>query len=402
MALLTCGGTDVLRARILLALDGAWTALLDLDTDTAPSGQVTIAAEGGLSLTGTVVSARAGADLDVAHVRIVGGAGGLATEVSGAFRSAKLRDALNAIASATGESLDDSIDEDLLDIDLRFLTLGRYSAGRALGELASIAAAALDAEVRWRITDAGALWIGEEAWTAATLPTGAAVVERFPGEGRYVIACETPALLPGVDLDDVGHVVAVEHIVEPSSVTSIAWTSTAPTDRLRRSIREAIGLDPATHLPAIDRLALYRAEIKSCAADGSTVDLQPESSDIPAMQAVPVKPCAAGDVAVMAAGTVCRVGWEEGNPTKPYAVPAYDLGATPTKRVINADALHLGGESGSKLLALHEDSVFKNAALLAWMSSVEGYINGLVPGTVTPIGSAIGTVQSSATIARGK
>jgi hypothetical protein len=96
------------------------------------------------------------------------------------------------------------------------------------------------------------------------------------------------------------------------------------------------------------------------------------------------------------------VGWEEGNPTKPYAVPAYDLGATPTKRVINADALHLGGESGSKLLALHEDSVFKNAALLAWMSSVEGYINGLVPGTVTPIGSAIGTVQSSATIARGK
>jgi len=222
MALATCANLDVLQGSIRLPLRGVWSADLVLDGATVPSGAVTLAAKGGLSLRGTVV--RGGVFLDAAHVRVVGGAGGLAREVAGAYQSAQLRDPLDAILRASGETLSSTVTTEVLTVSLSLWTLGRHRAARALDELAHVASLALAKAIGWRLLPVGSLWIGAESWSAATLPAGADVLERCPAEQRLVIGAETPALLPGVDLPDVGKVVAVEHWLTADRVRTWAWT----------------------------------------------------------------------------------------------------------------------------------------------------------------------------------
>lgn len=215
MALVTCAGS-VLRARIHLPLHGAWLADLVLDTATMPTGQQTIAADGGLSLVGTVVDG--GVFLDAAHVRMVGGAGGLAKIVpAAAYRSAQLRDPLGAITQASGESLSSTVSQSVLSTSLAVWTLTSQRAARCLDELAQAAG------VGWRILSDGTLWLGAESWSSASLPDGAAILEQHPTERRFAIGTTTPALLPGVNLDGVGNVVAVDHWIEPAKVRTWAW-----------------------------------------------------------------------------------------------------------------------------------------------------------------------------------
>jgi hypothetical protein len=210
-----CGDSAVLRGHVSLPLVGAWHATLELDAAEAPSGAVVLAADDGFELHAAVV--HGGVQSDRAFVRIVGGAGGLGATVSGAFRSAKLRDPLRVITTASGDTLSSTIASSLLTLSLPYWTLGVYPAWRALSELAAFA------DVSWRYLPDGTLWLGEEAWTAATLPEGDAIASRHPAQRRTVIATSTPSLLPGVDLEGVGQVHAVEHWIEPYEVRTWAW-----------------------------------------------------------------------------------------------------------------------------------------------------------------------------------
>jgi hypothetical protein len=73
---LSLNGAAVQHGTLRLPRIGAWTAEVVVDVATAPSGAVTLATgDGRYSLRGTVV--RSGVDGERAHVRIVGGAGGL-------------------------------------------------------------------------------------------------------------------------------------------------------------------------------------------------------------------------------------------------------------------------------------------------------------------------------------
>lgn len=222
MSLVTCAGADVLRGRVHIGLRGAWWAELVLDRTTAPSGAVTLAAVDGLALAGTI--ADAGVYLEAAHVRVVGGAGKLGTTVARAFRGARLRDALDAILRGAGEAQSSTIAASTLAVSLPAWTVSGRAAG-ALDELAAIATRSLGDDVHWRVLGDGSVWIGPEAWTAATLPDTADIIEPHPAERRTVIGVETPALLPGVDLADVGRVVAVDHWIEADNVRTWAWTS---------------------------------------------------------------------------------------------------------------------------------------------------------------------------------
>src|SRR5262249_51065188 len=103
MALVTCGGADVIRGRIVMPSTGTWVADLAVASAKPLRGVVTIAAAGGLTLKGAVVPDRTGVHLDSCHLRVVGGAGGLSKEVSGSYQRAQLRDPLNAVMSASGE-----------------------------------------------------------------------------------------------------------------------------------------------------------------------------------------------------------------------------------------------------------------------------------------------------------
>jgi hypothetical protein len=222
MALLTCGGADVLKAEIHLPARGAWWASVMLDTATAPSGAVTLAAADGISLAASVVVA--GVFCDVAHVQLVGGAGGLGTILTpSAYEVAQLRDPLAAALKAGGEVVSSTVASSITGVQLGQWTLVGSTVSRALDELCGAAAAALGQAVGWRVLGDGSVWLGSETWPSASLPTGADLLEAFPAEGRYVIGADTPSLLPGVNLTGVGQVVAVDHWITHTEVRTWAW-----------------------------------------------------------------------------------------------------------------------------------------------------------------------------------
>lgn len=224
MALITCAGADVLRLRAHLPQRRAWWAWLDLDTATTPTGQVTIAAAGGLTLVGTVKKP-SGVFLDSARIRVVGGAGGLDAVLSpSAYENAQLLDPLNAVLGATGEKLSTSVMPAITSVLLPKWTLTAASAARSIDALCSAAGTALGKDVVWRVLGDGTIWLGAESWPAQAMPDGADVLDQDPDEGRFVIGSTSPFLLPGVNLDGVGNVIGVDHWVTHDRVRADAWT----------------------------------------------------------------------------------------------------------------------------------------------------------------------------------
>lgn len=224
MALVICAGADVLRLRAHLPQRRAWWAWVDLDTATTPSGQVTIMAAGGMSLTGTVKKP-SDVFLDSARIRVVGGAGGLDKIMTpSAFENAQLLDPLNAILGAAGEALSSTVSESVTAVLLSKWSVTATSTARSIDALCSAASAQLGQDIGWRILGDGTVWLGAETWPAQTMPSGADVLEQYPSEGRYVIGSTTPFLLPGVNLDGVGNVLGVNHWVTHDRVRADAWT----------------------------------------------------------------------------------------------------------------------------------------------------------------------------------
>lgn len=75
---------------------------------------------------------------------------------------------------------------------------------------------------------------------------------------------------------------------------------------------------------------------------------------------------------------------------------------TRTGIVIDADAIKLGG-SASLGVARATDPVGPNASLTTWMTAVSGYINGVVPGTVTPaLPTGLGTITTGSSVTRSE
>jgi hypothetical protein len=73
--------------------------------------------------------------------------------------------------------------------------------------------------------------------------------------------------------------------------------------------------------------------------------------------------------------------------------------------IVHLGLTYLGGSDASLMVALDTDQVPKNSLMGTWMTQVEGFINGLVPGTVTPLSTtftSIGNVQATSTKAKAK
>jgi hypothetical protein len=212
---------DVLSGRIHLPARGAWWASLQLDSQTAPAGAFTVSFPS-LSLSGAVI--KSGVFCDVAHAQIVGGVGGLGgTLTPAAYQNAQLRDPLEAIMNQSGEVLSSTVNSSILSVQLNAWTLVASTAARAIDELCGAAAAALGQAVTWRVLSDGTIWLGQETWPSQELPDGSDLLDAFPAEGRYVIGAESPSLLPGVAVNGIGNVAAVDHFITPSEVRSLLW-----------------------------------------------------------------------------------------------------------------------------------------------------------------------------------
>ena len=153
------------------------------------------------------------------------------------------------------------------------------------------------------------------------------------------------------------------------------------TDTFRAVVRAIVGLpvDPGEP-PDLMRLGLYRARVDTCANDGSTVDVTPEDKRISPEKGVNVRVGVPGSYAAIGPGAVVHLGWVGGDPAKPYCAPIWDIGASVTKFVINADAIELGGSTYS--LAKWDDFF---TDFVVWV----GALNTLI-GTLVPITGATG------------
>lgn len=187
MSEITIGTAAVTRGVIRLPLSGVWVADLDVDTDTELAGQVVVTADG-QSFTGTII---AGA---VSHGlwrgRIVGGAAGLRAEIPArAYRGALLADVLADVLAEAGETADPS--SAALDVNAQ---LWHRLAGPASATVADVARAA---GLSWRVTPAGAVWVGAEAWPDA--PDGdVTLVDTDPRRSTYTVSGDVWTILPGL------------------------------------------------------------------------------------------------------------------------------------------------------------------------------------------------------------
>lgn len=206
----TLADAPVLDARVHMPRVGAWTLAARVEAATAPTGAVTFTG-GGLTLSGTVVRARAWRG--GVEALVVGGAGGLAKRLDPKdFRNATVKVVLQDTLGAAGEALASSSDAGALAASLNAWVRVAGSAGATLAQLAELGAAA------WRVLADGTIWFGPESWPELSTP--AEIVEAEPARARELVWTERLTLRPGVTFRS-RKVERVEHLLEPRRVRSL-------------------------------------------------------------------------------------------------------------------------------------------------------------------------------------
>lgn len=145
-------------------------------------------------------------------------------------------------------------------------------------------------------------------------------------------------------------------------------------DDLRRLVTAFVGR-------RLDHLALYPARVVQQRDDG-TLDLTPESSAVPSCQGVPIRHGLPGVTVTVAAGERVLLGYEGGDPSRPYAA-LWTAGSVTTIKI----------NGGTLRVAREGDDVVRTDAFATWCASVTEKVNTL-PGTPTPAAPAtLGTID---------
>jgi hypothetical protein len=314
MSLITANDLRVTRAVITLPRIGVWHAELEVETEdpSAVAEAITLnVGEGALTLQG--FARRSGMFGAHSHVRMVGGAGGFGKAVSSKFyRQAPARIALTDALDEGGESLSSSSDSGVTGQQLASWTRHAGTVGEALHELA------VELSAAWRVLPDGSTWVGSETW-----PTSAAknvhVLTESPADGRLELSAETPIVLPGTTLDG-KKLSRVEHTIEPSSVRTTAWYETEATppwfgDVLRANFERVV----RRFTQRVDFLAYYPCKVVSQNGDGS-LELKPDlDRKLPGLSKVPIRYGIPGVTVKVASGARVHVGYDNGDPAKPFA-----------------------------------------------------------------------------------
>jgi hypothetical protein len=140
------------------------------------------------------------------------------------------------------------------------------------------------------------------------------------------------------------------------------------------AIRAAFGLDPKPGVPPdILHLGLYPAKVDKCAADGSTCDVTPADTRISARQNVRVLRGVPGSSAAVDADAIVLLGFAGGDPSQPYVMPLWAVGANVEELIFAAVATYLGGKSGADGVLTKKDF---QTFLKAWQDAAVGTTDG--------------------------
>jgi hypothetical protein len=122
------------------------------------------------------------------------------------------------------------------------------------------------------------------------------------------------------------------------------------TEDFVRLVRRIVGLPEDEGAPPdLMRLGLYRARVDTCASDGSTMDVTPDDRRISPEKNVPMRVGLPGATMQVQPGAVVLLGWEKGDPSKPYCAPHWEQGATVLKLTLSATEVDITGNTVLKL-----------------------------------------------------
>jgi hypothetical protein len=220
MAFASIAGFDVLAARLTVPRAGCWHADLTVDADADAkglTGRLTLTlGDGASTWSGAVV--RGGDAFGRRELRIVGGAGGLATVLPGqSYRQTTAGQLLEDVLGGAGEQLAGSIDPGLLATP--FDTWSRIAAPAA-HQLAAIVGAL---GVSWRVLPSGLVWLGADTWPAAPAALEADVLEVDARLGRWVLGTSNGYLLQPGQTYAGQRLDLVEHFVTADSLRTNLW-----------------------------------------------------------------------------------------------------------------------------------------------------------------------------------
>lgn len=387
----TLAGKPVTAFTLTIPRVGLWSAEVEVDDDTVLTGDVDLVVEG-RTWRGTVH--RGGVELARGHWRIVGAGALLAVLGPQAFRSTTLADVLRETVLGAGASLA----ADLGDLTASVAAWHRRS-GPATHTLADVASAAGYA---WRSLSDGTLWCGADAWASQALPASdVELLDVAPAMGRHELA-GTAALdvLPGrtVALDGADvRVGLVEHRQHGAALRTVVWSERdadvgAGAGRLRAALAAMIRAETRR----VDYYALYPATVVTQDGAGGPLDLRPDSEAIAPPQAVPLRTLP-GVKLTIPAGTRVLLGYEGGDPRRPYAALAEF--ADVTRLAVNGSTTKAArdGEStenGTLVIAAASSGVPPISTLTftytppqgpPQVMTISGLLGAAVAGGVTPI-----------------
>lgn len=154
--------------------------------------------------------------------------------------------------------------------------------------------------------------------------------------------------------------------------------------------------------PQIDYFAFYPGTLKAMSADKKKVDVDPDNKKLlPGMGSIRLKLGMPGATVDVEPGTGSRllIGFEEGDPSKPYAM-LWEQGEHVNHATLTADKITLNA-SGAQPVHRKGDHEKAGTLMAAWMGQVEVFINGLVPGTITPLSTTFVTTPGIAVASDG-
>lgn len=388
----TLAGKLVTSLSLTLPRVGLWSADVEVDDDTLLSGAVDLVVEG-RTWRGHVY--RGAVELGRGRYRLSAAPALLGVLGPQAWRDTTLLEVLRETALAAGLTLATGLG------DLSALVTHWHR--RAAPGTHTVAAVAEAAGLSWRALADGTLWCGLDAWERQALPAEPVeLLDAAPSVGRYELAGVAALdILPGrtVALDDHGDVRVglVEHRQQGAALRTVVHSERAEdvgagAGRLRAALAALVRAETRR----VDYHALYPASVVSQDGAGGPLDLRPDTEALPPPQAVPLRTLP-GCQLTIPAGTRVLLGYEGGDPRRPYAALAEF--ADVTRLAVNGSTTKAArdGEStenGTLVIAAASSGVPPISTLTFTYTPPQGppqvmTINGLlgaaVAGGVTPI-----------------
>ncbi len=381
----SAGALNVISAEITELLEGAWTALVEVDTDDDITGPVVLT-EGTTVWVGSV---KQGAQEHGRFIaRLVGGTGGLSTSLDVRnYDSPVLGDILADIMLAAGEGLSPDVGADIL-----LASVERWSRRSGPGGLSLKQVTDESTADHWRIRRDGLVWLGAETYPAVLPTFDYTEITRDPAQDSITIAPEDDQPLPAVgdNFLDRNIVGTVTTIGVGSLRQVITWESAtgAGGDRLLGPLGTLVNAFVGRQ---IDYAKMYPCVVNFQDPITGTLDLTPDDETVRGngFKRIQISYGLPGVTATVPIGGRVNLYFQNGDPKQPRAALWEGSGVT---------LITVGASGPAKVVARDGDSVDMNAAMIVWMAQVEVAINLLASGSVTPlsttftgIGDVVGT-----------